>query len=114
MKWDELTAFIEIEHTRLQNNHFGLRDQKEEALARAVKLGEEVGELCNEVLAHLTLQRKDKLQGRKQEALSHEFADVILTTLLLAKTLEVNIPDAIRSKIMKVNRWYSEQIEYSK
>lgn len=73
-------------------------------LARTVKLGEEFGELCEEVLAYNSLQRKQKLDNHDKENLPEEFADVIITTLLLAKSMNVSIETALEKKMQKLNQ----------
>ncbi|MEA3229660.1 MAG: hypothetical protein U9P44_01985, partial [archaeon] len=79
MELNELLDFINLEDQRLIE-HFG-RDssQKERILARTVKLTEELGELCNEVLAFNGDQRQEKLDIHDKNNLPHEFADVIIT-----------------------------------
>jgi NTP pyrophosphatase (non-canonical NTP hydrolase) len=72
-------------------------------LAKAVKLSEEVWELNSEVLKKLYNGRKIFLQ----EDLELEFADVIITTLLLAKSLNVDINDSLNKKLNILNeRWW--------
>jgi NTP pyrophosphatase (non-canonical NTP hydrolase) len=73
-------------------------------LARTVKLGEEFGELCEEVLAYNSLQRKQKLDNHDRENLREEFADVIITALLLAKSMNVNIEKALEMKMQRLDQ----------
>lgn len=40
--------------------------------------------------------------------LPNEFADVIITILLLAKSMDVDIPQALAEKIKKINKRYKE------
>ena len=75
-------------------------------MARTVKLTEELGELCNEVLAFNGDQRKEKLDKYDKNNLPNEFADVIITTLLLAKTMNVDIQEALKQKIKSINERY--------
>ncbi len=105
MELEHLLNFISIEDQRL-NQHYGVIDQDKRCLARTVKLAEEFGELCNEVLAHSSLQRADKLANFDINNLSEEFADVIITTLLLAKTMDIDIEEAIEKKMEKINKRY--------
>jgi NTP pyrophosphatase (non-canonical NTP hydrolase) len=74
---------------KLQNDktkpHFKLYSQQEkEILTKTVKLNEEVGELCNDILSILRLQRKAKLDKFDKRNVYQEFADVIITTIQLA------------------------------
>ena len=106
MSLQELLEFIKIEDERLVRMYGGYPDMEKRTLARTVKLTEELGELCNEVLSSNSLQRKDKLDGYNKNNLSEEFADVLITTLLLARTMDVNIEKALKSKIEKINKRY--------
>ena len=106
MELKELLKFVEIEDERLKKYYGDYSDQEKRILARTVKLTEELGELCNEVLAHNSLQRKQKLDNHDKENLLEEFADVIITTLLLAKALNVDIKKALEKKIEKINKRY--------
>lgn len=106
MEPKDLLKFIEIEDERLKKYYGSHTDQEKRILARTVKLTEELGELCNEILTHNSLQRKQKLDNYDKENLPEEFADVIITTLLLAKAMDVDIEKALEKKIEKVNKRY--------
>ena len=106
MEFKELLKFIEIEDERIKKYYGGYSDQEKRILARTVKLTEELGELCNEVLAHNSLQRKQKLDNHDKENLPEEFADVIITALLLAKAMNVDIEKALARKGEKINKRY--------
>ena len=67
-----------------------------------VHYNEEVGELCNEVLAFKGAQRAEKLVNSNQESLEGEFADVMITTLILARTMDVDIEAALKNKLEKI------------
>ncbi len=107
MEFKELLKFINLEDKRIINK-FGKNTptQKERILARTVKLTEELGELCNEVLSFNKDQREEKLDNYDEDNLPNELADVIITTLLLAKTMEVDIEKALIKKIEKINKRY--------
>lgn len=106
MELKELLKFIEIEDERLKKYYGGYSDQEKRILARTVKLTEELGELCDEVLAFNSLQRKQKLDNHDKGNLPEEFADVIITALLLAKAMNVDIEKALEKKVEKVNKRY--------
>ena len=106
MELKDLLKFIETEDERLKKYYSGYTDQEKRILARTVKLTEELGELCNEILVHISLQRKQKLDNHDKENLPEEFADVVITTLLLAKSLNVDIEKALEKKIEKINKRY--------
>lgn len=106
MDFKELLQFIDIENDRIIKR-FGSPTKQERILARTVKLTEELGELCNEVLTFNGDQRKDKLDNYDKNNLPNEFADVIITTLLLAKSMDVDIIMALKNKIKKINQRYN-------
>ena len=84
----------------------GYTDQEKRILARTVKLSEELGELCNAVLAFNSMQRKEKLDKHDAGNLSEDFADVMITVLLLAKAMDIDVEKALDKKIDKINRRY--------
>jgi NTP pyrophosphatase (non-canonical NTP hydrolase) len=104
MELRDLLRFIEIEDEKLKKRYRSYSNHEEVILARTVKLGEEFGELCEEVLAYNSLQRKQKLDNHDKENLPEEFADVIITTLLLAKSMNVSIETALEKKMQKLNQ----------
>lgn len=107
MELKDLLDFIDLEDRRLIER-FGKHSstEQERILARTVKLTEELGELCNEVLSFNGDQRKEKLESYDKNNLPNEFADVIIVTLLLAKTMKVDIKEALIRKIEKINKRY--------
>ncbi len=87
--------------------HYKLYTQEEkEILTKTVKLNEEVGELCNDILSVLQLQRKSKLDKFDKRNIYEEFADVIITTMQLASVAKVDIKRAIDSKLEKIEKRY--------
>lgn len=107
MEFKELMDFIDLEDKRLIKYLPKLSDN-EEILARMVKIGEEFGELCDEVLAFIGSQRKEKMNNYDNDNLAKEFADVIITTLLLSKTMKIDIKKALVEKIEKINMRYQK------
>lgn len=104
MEFKELLEFIEKENKRIKNLYS--IDGEKMTLAQTVKLSEEVGELSSEVLAHNSLQRSKKLENHDKGNIQGEFADVIFTTLILAKTMDVDIEKALKDKIEKIDKRY--------
>lgn len=102
MEFKELDAFIDEEYQRLKEYFPHLQDREKQILARTVKLSEELGELCDEVLGALALQRKSKMASRDPQKLQDEFADVIIVAFLLAKDLDIDIAQALEQKIQKI------------
>lgn len=90
--------------------HFKLYTQKEkEILTKTVKLNEEVGELCNDILGILRLQRKAKLLKFDKRNIYQEFADVIITTIQLASVAGVDIERAVTDKIKVIEKRYLKE-----
>mgnify|MGYP001564864256 CR=1 FL=1 len=109
MNLKELLQFIDTEDERLKKYYGSYPDQEKRILARTVKLSEELGELCDEVLSFNAMQRKTKLENHDSENLFEEFADVLITTLLLAKSMNVDIEEALKKKIAKINKRYEDK-----
>ncbi|MBI2474493.1 MAG: hypothetical protein HYV68_02215 [Candidatus Taylorbacteria bacterium] len=104
----KLKKFIETEDGRLKQTVESYPDNEKRSFARMIKLTEEVGELADEVLARGSFQRKEKLSEYAAGSIEGEFADVIITSLLLAKTLELDVDKALREKIDKINKRYDK------
>ena len=85
-----------------------LTKREKDILARTVKLSEEVGELSNEILSSLSLQRKSKLDKFDVKNLYEEFADIILATISLANATKVDIDRAVDAKMKKLIEVYSK------
>jgi NTP pyrophosphatase (non-canonical NTP hydrolase) len=103
MDFEELIGFIENEDKRLKERYGNLKDDTR-TLARTVKLSEEFGELCNDVLAHYAYQRTSKLENHDREKIREEFADIIFTTFLIAKSMGIDIVKGIESKMEKIKK----------
>jgi len=89
--------------------HYKLYSQAEkEILTKTIKLNEEVGELCNDILSVLKLQRKSKLDKFDKRNFYEEFADVIITTMQLANVAGVDIERAITDKLKKIEKRYTK------
>lgn len=87
--------------------HYKLYTQTEkEILTKTIKLNEEVGELCNDILSVLKLQRKTKLEKFDKRNIYQEFADVIITTIQLASSAGVDIQRAVFDKLKTIEKRY--------
>lgn len=96
-------------HSIKTRPHYKLYSQTEkEILTKTVKLNEEVGELCNDILSILQLQRKSKLDKFEKKNMYEEFADVIITTIQLANTAGVDIERALNDKLKKIEERYGK------
>ena len=87
--------------------HYKLYSQAEkEILTTTVKPNEEVGELCNDILSVLKLQRRAKLEKFDKRNIYEEFADVIITAIQLAVATGVEIDRAVGDKLKKIEEKY--------
>ncbi|HLD01739.1 MAG TPA: MazG-like family protein [Patescibacteria group bacterium] len=82
--------------------------QEKIILTKTVKLNEEVGELCNDILSVLKLQRKSKLEKFDKRNFYEEFADVIITTIQLANAAGVDVKRALNDKLKKIESRYKK------
>ena len=103
MQFNEVLEFIDTEHKRLIERFHPNSSKKEIILSGTVKISEEVGELCSEVLHSFGDQRKEKTENHVNE-IDLEFADVIITTLLLARSMNIDINKALETKINKIRK----------
>jgi len=85
-----------------------LTKKEKDILAKNVKLAEEIGELSNDILSSLSLQRKSKLLKFNKHNLYEEFADIVLATTTLANTLGVDLNRAINNKLQKLMTVYAK------
>jgi len=104
MEIKEILKFIDEEDKKIKQMRKSKIDDRTRILGRTIKIMEELGELSNEVLAHSAFQRKEKLKNYKKEHLEEEFADVIFSTLMLAKTLNVNVEEVIKKRMEKLRK----------
>lgn len=90
--------------------HYKLYSQAEkEILTKTVKLNEEVGELCNDILSILKLQRRSKLEHFDKRNMYEEFADVIITAMQLAIAAGVDVERAVGDKLKKIEERYLKE-----
>lgn len=79
---------------------------EKEILTKTIKLNEEVGELCSDILSVLKLQRRSKLAKFDKRNIYQEFADVIITTIQLASAAGVDVERALSDKLKKIEDRY--------
>jgi len=87
---------------------FTTREEKD-ILIETVKLNEEVGELCNDILGILKLQRRAKQKKFDKRNIYEEFADVIISTIVLAQTAGVDLERALKDKLDKIEERYLKE-----
>lgn len=83
-----------------------LTKREKDILAKTVKLTEEVGELANDILATMSLQRKSKLDAFDKRNLYEEFADIVIAVIALANVMDVNMDRAVQEKLKKILTHY--------
>ena len=106
MTLKELQNFIKKEHERMVKRSKKSEGQEKRTLFRTIKLMEEIGELCEEILGFNATQRKEKIRKKNKEKLSEELADVLIVALLLAENLEIDAFKAVEKKIRKIDKRY--------
>ncbi len=104
----ELQKQLRQREQQLRIKFVSLTKREKDILLKTVKLSEEVGELSNDILSVLSLQRKSKLESFDKTNLYEEFADVVLGTLALANTMRVDMDRAVRDKLKKIFDVYSQ------
>ncbi len=88
-----------------KNFKFNLKTEDEQAiLIQTVKLNEEVGELCNDILSILQLQRTSKLKHFEKKNIYQEFADVLISLLQLAQYANVDVERATKEKLQVIKK----------
>ena len=91
MEFQKILEFIDIEDKWIGDRHDDYKDNEKYTLANIVKMNEEVGELCEAVLSKIGHQRKEKLKDFDDSTIGNEVSDVILTTLLVAKSMNIDV-----------------------
>jgi len=89
MNLESLLKFIKKEHLRLMK-FYKIKDRKRLKHPITIKIMEEVGELSQKILASDGFQRKEKLAKMKGEV-AHELIDVLITVLILAENMEIDV-----------------------
>jgi len=103
MEIKELQEFSKKIHKRLLQ-YYDFSDPKQLNLPITIKIMEELGELCNDVLAHSGIQRKEKLDNYDKSNIEEEFADVIITTFNLAHNMDVDLEQALKKKMERIEK----------
>ena len=110
MTIEEFQKFIDAQDALFRQVKDTNQTEQGRTFARMIKLSEEVGELASEVLASAGDQRKDKLQEHDIQSLKDEFADVLITLFLLAKSMNVDPMHTLDHKIQKIKDKHNKQL----
>jgi len=81
------------------NAKWPLKDKDQRIFARTMKIVEELGELADEILTSMNLQRDSKIAKFSKENVEDEFADVLASLILLGIELDIDIEKVIQRKI---------------
>lgn len=81
------------------NEHWPLKDKSQRIFARTMKVVEELGELSDEILTSMNLQRDSKIAKFSRENLEDEYADVLGSLILLSYELDIDVEKVITRKI---------------
>ena len=103
MDMQQLLAAVEKVHIHFLEKNPNL-DNEKQTLLRSLKLGEEVGELNEQIMGHYGYGRKEKIEKCSPTSLWHEVVDVIFTAMLIAKSLNIDIEWALKEKIATVQK----------
>ena len=76
-----------------------IAEKNQRVFARTMKLVEELGELADELLSSMNLQRQDKQDAFHDQKVEDEFADVLASVVLLAAELDIDIAEVMKRKI---------------
>lgn len=81
------------------NERWPLKDQQQRTFARTMKVVEELGELSDEILTSMNLQRNTKIAKFSRENVEDEFADVMGSLILLGIELDIDVEEVMKRKI---------------
>jgi len=81
------------------NERWPLKSHDQRVFARTMKIVEELGELADEILTSMNLQRNSKIEAFSRENIEDEFADVLASLILLANEMDLDVEKVIRRKI---------------
>ncbi len=108
MTFEEFQHFIDEQDALFRSLKGTNQNERERIFARTIKLGEEYGELCDEVLASVGDQRKGKLDDTHD--IEGEFADVVIVAFLLAKAMNIDMQKALKQKTEKIKEKHNKQL----
>lgn len=81
------------------NSQWPLKNEDHRVFARTMKIMEELGELSDEILTSMNLQRNTKIEKFSRENVEDEFADVMGSLILLGIELDIDVEKVMKKKI---------------
>jgi len=91
-----------LEYKKISNTlniKWPLLNKDHRTFARTMKIVEELGELSDEILTSMNLQRDSKIQKFSRKNIEDEFADVLGSLILLAIELDIDLIEVMERKI---------------
>lgn len=81
------------------NEKWPLKNEQQRIFARTMKIVEELGELSDEILTSMNLQRNTKIAKFSHQNIEDEFADVLGSLMLLGIELHIDVAEVMERKI---------------
>jgi len=81
------------------NVRWPLKNNEQRIFARTMKIMEELGELSDEILTSMNLQRDTKIEKFSKQNVEDEFADVLASLILLGIELNIDVEKVMQKKI---------------
>lgn len=94
---DLVNQYQEI--SKVLNTKWPLKNSQQRIFARTMKIVEELGELSDEILTSMNLQRNSKIAKFSHQNIEDEFADVLGSLILLGNELEIDVEEVMVRKI---------------
>jgi NTP pyrophosphatase (non-canonical NTP hydrolase) len=85
--------------SQVLNKKWPLKNHDQRVFARTMKIVEELGELSDEILTSMNLQRHSKIQKFSQKNVDDEFADVLGSLVLLGIELDIDVVEVMERKL---------------
>ena len=85
--------------SKFLNKKWPLKNKEQRTFARTMKIMEELGELSDEILTSMNLQRNTKIAKFSHQNIEDEFADVLGSLILLGIELDIDLSQVMKRKI---------------
>src|SRR5688572_4171664 len=94
---DLVSQYTEI--SKFLNERWPLKNEEQRVFARTMKIMEELGELSDEILTSMNLQRNTKIANFSHQNVEDEFADVLGSLILLGIELDIDVEAVMKKKL---------------
>ncbi len=95
------------------NQRWPLKDDQQRIFARTMKIVEELGELSDEILTSMNLQRNSKIAAFSHQNIEDEFADVMGSLILLGNELGIDVEEVMQRKIQFTKERFGMELDSS-